>query len=99
MERIGLAAPSAQQASTTSWQRRSSSGLARCTEAKSSSALDAPVAIDDAAPPPRPISIAGPPSTIRSEAHTSELQSLMRNSYAGFCLKKKTITTTAHESI
>src|SRR3546814_6356341 len=25
----------------------------------------------------------------RSEAHTSELQSLMRNSYAGFCLKKK----------
>src|SRR3546814_8975842 len=26
----------------------------------------------------------------RSEEHTSELQSLMRNSYAGFCLKKKT---------
>src|SRR3546814_10852092 len=25
----------------------------------------------------------------RSEAHTSELQSLMRNSYAAFCLKKK----------
>src|SRR3546814_1699463 len=24
----------------------------------------------------------------RSEEHTSELQSLMRNSYAGFCLKK-----------
>src|SRR3546814_7288899 len=30
----------------------------------------------------------------RSEEHTSELQSLMRNSYAVFCLKKKiTITT------
>src|SRR3546814_1474997 len=28
--------------------------------------------------------------TIRSEEHTSELQSLMRNSYAVFCLKKKT---------
>src|SRR3546814_9249407 len=27
---------------------------------------------------------------IRSEAHTSELQSLMRISYAVFCLKKKT---------
>src|SRR3546814_1964890 len=27
---------------------------------------------------------------IRSEEHTSELQSLMRNSYAVFCLKKKT---------
>src|SRR3546814_3660093 len=26
----------------------------------------------------------------RSEEHTSELQSLMRSSYAGFCLKKKT---------
>src|SRR3546814_5031525 len=26
---------------------------------------------------------------IRSEEHTSELQSLMRNSYAVFCLKKK----------
>src|SRR3546814_10714176 len=27
----------------------------------------------------------------RSEEHTSELQSLMRISYAGFCLKKKNI--------
>src|SRR3546814_1370061 len=30
----------------------------------------------------------------RSEEHTSELQSLMRISYAVFCLKKKTIVTT-----
>src|SRR3546814_10738281 len=29
----------------------------------------------------------------RSEEHTSELQSLMRNSYAAFCLKQKTNTT------
>src|SRR3546814_4079693 len=29
---------------------------------------------------------------MRSEEHTSELQSLMRTSYAVFCLKKKTIT-------
>src|SRR3546814_3193539 len=38
----------------------------------------------------------GPQTTIgRSEEHTSELQSLMRNSYAVFCLKKKkTIKTT-----
>src|SRR3546814_5115312 len=28
-------------------------------------------------------------SLLRSEEHTSELQSLMRNSYAVFCLKKK----------
>src|SRR3546814_5575313 len=32
----------------------------------------------------------GPGRTrVRSEEHTSELQSLMRNSYAVFCLKKK----------
>src|SRR3546814_7041810 len=30
----------------------------------------------------------------RSEEHTSELQSLMRSSYAVFCLKKKTIPNT-----
>src|SRR3546814_8766118 len=29
------------------------------------------------------------PDRTRSEEHTSELQSLMRNSYAVFCLKKK----------
>src|SRR3546814_5705656 len=28
--------------------------------------------------------------TVRSEEHTSELQSLMRSSYAVFCLQKKT---------
>src|SRR3546814_3076308 len=32
--------------------------------------------------------------TMRSEEHTSELQSLMRISYAVFCLKKKTNTMT-----
>src|SRR3546814_9199653 len=36
------------------------------------------------------------PSAARSEEHTSELQSLMRISYAVFCLQKKTISTSAH---
>src|SRR3546814_1503425 len=31
---------------------------------------------------------------VRSEEHTSELQSLMRISYADFCLKKKTTNKT-----
>src|SRR3546814_8677714 len=31
----------------------------------------------------------GPGTALRSEEHTSELQSLMRISYAVFCLKKK----------
>src|SRR3546814_9792063 len=30
-----------------------------------------------------------PAAVVRSEEHTSELQSLMRNSYAVFCLTKK----------
>src|SRR3546814_785892 len=34
----------------------------------------------------------------RSEEHTSELQSLMRTSYAVFCLKKKNITTTTQHT-
>src|SRR3546814_9530023 len=35
-------------------------------------------------------------SSIRSEEHTSELQSLMRISYAVFCLKKKNKTRIHH---
>src|SRR3546814_4488419 len=41
--------------------------------------------LDTAAPEPRLI----PADPARSEEHTSELQSLMRISYAVFCLKKK----------
>src|SRR3546814_4473617 len=38
---------------------------------------------------------------LRSEEHTSELQSLMRTSYAVFCLKKKInkLTTKRHNNI
>src|SRR3546814_986979 len=35
----------------------------------------------------------------RSEEHTSELQSLMRISYAVFCLKKKTTTTSIQQNV
>src|SRR3546814_3945626 len=41
-----------------------------------------------------PVVVLGPQlfaKSDRSEEHTSELQSLMRNSYAVFCLKKKNI--------
>src|SRR3546814_2872448 len=49
----------------------------------------------NASAPPNALSIAsasapaGSPPPPRSEEHTSELQSLMRISYAVFCLKKK----------
>src|SRR3546814_1496404 len=39
------------------------------------------------------VAIAGEATNRRSEEHTSELQSLMRISYAVFCLKKKTTKT------
>src|SRR3546814_9917634 len=35
-------------------------------------------------------------NALRSEEHTSELQSLMRTSYAVFCLQKKTISLSTH---
>src|SRR3546814_6300010 len=38
------------------------------------------------------------PEGLRSEEHTSELQSLMRISYSVFCLKKKT-TRRAHKQL
>src|SRR3546814_10460002 len=37
------------------------------------------------------------PAGMRSEEHTSELQSLMRISYAVFCLKKKNSTKKLHK--
>src|SRR3546814_10346729 len=42
-----------------------------------------------AIPPARHPLLSRRPSAARSEEHTSELQSLMRISYAVFCLKKK----------
>src|SRR3546814_9204461 len=38
---------------------------------------------------PAPAALAHTRDRLRSEEHTSELQSLMRNSYAVFCLKKQ----------
>src|SRR3546814_10199157 len=41
----------------------------------------------------RPVAVEPVKLILRSEEHTSELQSLMRISYAVFCLKKKKIPT------
>jgi hypothetical protein len=66
IDRIGLASPSAQQRSITSCARRWISALPRCTESKSRSSVLAPVPMLEAAPPPMPISMPGPPSWISS---------------------------------
>src|SRR3546814_1787253 len=39
----------------------------------------------------------GGDAALRSEEHTSELQSLMRSSYAVFCLKKKNMYKRRHQ--
>src|SRR3546814_8188400 len=52
----------------------------------------------DAAAQPRNARTAHEPRG-RSEEHTSELQSLMRISYAVFCLKKKNITYSTYYTI
>src|SRR3546814_6303112 len=58
-----------------------------------------PMLPDSDTPPPAgeesslPATEAEPRPQQRSEEHTSELQSLMRISYAVFCLKKKTTPT------
>src|SRR3546814_9279140 len=48
--------------------------------------------LDQGVPGAAGLALAGP-FRLRSEEHTSELQSLMRISYAVFCLKKKKIKT------
>src|SRR3546814_7680970 len=56
----------------------------------SSSLGSPPAANDDSRITPAPSATAVVTAHSRSEEHTSELQSLMRISYAVFCLKKKT---------
>src|SRR3546814_9721040 len=55
-----------------------------------------PASTNMSSPAPLPVTVVAPPlrtanivAALRSEEHTSELQSLMRISYAVFCLKKK----------
>src|SRR3546814_5479784 len=52
---------------------------------------------DDAAIPPSPGVVMS--HSARSEEHPSELQSLMRISYAVFCLKKKKHISPTHDTI
>src|SRR3546814_7600879 len=53
--------------------------------------------LDRAELEPRPVALVLEPS--RSEEHTSELQSLMRISYAVFCLKKKKINNNINNTL
>src|SRR3546814_1592347 len=70
-----VSGPTAQIASTmaSTWAASRISQICQCTFPEPSAAIAAAAAS----------------SALRSEEHTSELQSLMRISYAVFCLKKK----------
>src|SRR3546814_8855325 len=61
-------------------------GRSRSTARRRPSETRLPTAMADASKLQETPMIAG---CMRSEEHTSELQSLMRNSYGVFCLKKK----------
>src|SRR3546814_5040603 len=61
--------------------------------------LPLPVARCALTAPFHPYHEAANPKTGRSEEHTSELQSLMRISYAVFCLKKKQQSVTDNNNI
>ncbi len=67
IDRIGFFGPSAQHRSMTSCARRWISAFPRCTESKSRSAVLDPVVIDEADPPPMPMSIPGPPIWMSSD--------------------------------
>src|SRR3546814_10624095 len=83
--------------------RRRSAGYSRAAPSRDQSGPSprirrAEPAASSSPPAPAPLPAASSPLTesTRSEEHTSELQSLMRISYAVFCLKKK--KTTKHRT-
>src|SRR3546814_3959968 len=59
------------------------------SQARRAGARAAPIVIDTVSGPAAVLPSSVKPASARSEEHTSELQSLMRISYAVFCLKKK----------
>src|SRR3546814_10300894 len=78
--------PEAETAEAEELVSTSSADAAR----QSLEALSAAITPASAAPAPAtPVPGGRTMEEVRSEEHTSELQSLMRNSYAGFCLKQK----------
>src|SRR3546814_2641253 len=69
-------------------------GVRRCRHRTPCSRDARPARRRDARPYRAHPAVVSDPDGNRSEEHTSELQSLMRISYAVFCLKKKTKTHT-----
>src|SRR3546814_2448887 len=78
-----------------------------CSNTAASNAIDdSPDRLRVTTPPDAPVSSVPlmlrstvSSSVLRSEEHTSELQSLMRISYAVFCLKKKNKQTIRHSIV
>src|SRR3546814_5235128 len=84
--------PESGLASTQEWKPPKASGRARTATSGIRSAAgrsSSSIGVTQLRPSRRPSSERPRLPTERSEEHTSELQSLMRISYAVFCLKKK----------
>src|SRR3546814_8608130 len=79
--------PSCSATSRSACRRMSAKGCAPCSMARGRDDASQPSASNSSA-------TCSTCSPSRSEEHTSELQSLMRISYAVFCLKKKKNTNT-----
>src|SRR3546814_1825151 len=89
----GLSRVGAHEASQDTWHSQTLNHHPGSAALKSAMACSSPVAGEVCQPvTPHASPLWGFP--YRSEEHTSELQSLMRISYAVFCLKKKNITHT-----
>src|SRR3546814_5845849 len=94
---LALAAPGQLPASLTPSvaRRKTSSGIERTSAC---AAIDRDQTTIERVKPIRvPIASKMRPKSDRSEEHTSELQSLMRISYAVFCLKKRITSFRLHD--
>src|SRR3546814_5554705 len=76
------------------WRAPANARLALRLEPRLDTKVEAPpadvvIAVEVRPPPGNHVAVGGEGADPRSEEHTSELQSLMRISYAVFCLNKK----------
>src|SRR3546814_4998449 len=84
----------------SSWRSLAAATIASargCSDARSTPAANPRISSSEK-PAIATIAVTEGRPSVRSEEHTSELQSLMRISYAVFCLKKKTNITTLYKT-
>src|SRR3546814_4105346 len=94
LPRLALIATSHSEISLTNRSFSGSASMSRVSCASSSAIAQISTLVSSSS-----LTLCHPGTVDRSEEHTSELQSLMRTSYAVFCLKKKNKTSHTHEQL